>query len=145
MAKDHALGPNAPTELIACDKCYMWKCGPRFDWVRVDGLERPAVCDDAHQTALSGPWLLIRDTAGRCFTLDTTNMDRAFAFTDLAGVNAYLARVGASPVSDADFRTFEELADARGRRRVKWSLVGLAITLGPLVGLVLVVIVRRRR
>ncbi len=145
VAKDHSLGPNARTELVKCDDFRRpFFCGISSDWVVVGGVERPTIFFDTHQTATVGMWLVVRDRQGKCYTFDTTNREKSSAMTDLAGVNAYLTSVGAPPVSDADFRTFEELADERSRRRVKWSLVGLAIGILPLAGVVLVAMVRRR-
>jgi hypothetical protein len=59
--------------------------------------------------------------------------------------NSALAAEGVRRVSDSDFHTFEELAEEQDRRRVIWSLVGLAVGIVPLAGVVLLAMVWRRK
>lgn len=146
MAKDHSLGPGAPTELVERGRCrgQIW-IGLDWGWVCSDGLTCPTICGDAQQIAVVGTWLVVRDRQGQCLAFDTTKQDYdPSPPTTLDGVNDHLARYGVGPLTDADFRTFEELMAERERRRVTWSLVGLAVGLTPLAVVVLVVFVRRR-
>jgi hypothetical protein len=144
VAKDSTKGSTAPTELIELNNCHLWNCGFHFDWVYFDGLPRPTLNPDAHQTAVVGSWLVVKDRQGQCYTFDMAGAGDSSPSTNLDGVNDHLARHGVGPLTDTDFRTFEELMAERERRRVTWSLVGLAVGVAPLAVAVVVMFVRRR-
>lgn len=134
VAKNHSLGPTAPTELVDLDSCWWGKKRYSSDWVYYNGKRRGTTKRDAHQTAIVGTWLVIRDHQGKYSAFDMASSDWHSPVFSLADVNIQLAETGVGPVSDADFRTFEELADERDRRKATRSVVVLsAVALGWLV------------
>ena len=138
VAKNHSLGPTAPTELVDLDSCWFGKTRYHSDWVYYDGKGRGTKALDAYQTAVAGTWLIIRDRQGKYTAFDMADDGGHFTYPNpnLVEVNAKLAEASVGPVSDADFRTFEEWRDERDRRRATMTCSGLA---GIAVGWALVV------
>ncbi len=143
LAKDRSRGPNPPTELVSPYPALVM-CTPPRGWVQLNGQLMRTEWDDVDRVTMSGDWLVSQDRQGRYHMFDLTGPSTCpHSMSSLADANDQLARRGCAPVFDVDFRTFEELADERGRRRVKWSLVGLAVGILPLAGVVLAAMVRR--
>lgn len=145
VAKNHKLGPTAPTEVVDLDACWWGKKRYDSDWVYYNGKRRGSEYHDVDKTAVAGTWLIIRDKQGKYIAFDmAAGSDPYRQYSSLDRVNSDLARHGVGPVSDADFRTFEELAEERERRKVTWYGTTLAlIALGWAV--VLVAVMWRRR
>lgn len=155
LAKDHSLGPAVATVLVKPDPRALYYSPYAHEWPTIDGIPSTTVHDDAQRVAASGNWLVVQDRQGRyqLFDLwvtddklatDSTIQTTAFLLS-LDAVNDVLAHEHVGPLTDADFRTFEELMAERERRRVTWSLVGLAVGMAPLAVAVLVMLLVRRR
>lgn len=124
--KNHTLGPTAPTELVDLEACWFGKKRYASDWVYYDGKRRGTIKRDAHQVAVVGTGWVVRDRQGKYSAFDMTSSDWHFPVFSLADLNIQLTETGVSPVSDADFRTFEQWADERDRRRTTRSLAVLS-------------------
>lgn len=152
LAKDHSLGPTAPTVVVEPSHPVPY-LGIARGWPTIDGIPNSVIRDDAQRVAISGNWLVVQDQQGMYQIIDLRVAKRDFAdgstsrtillLHSLDAVNGALTQEHTGPVSDADFRTFEELVAERERRRVTWSLAGVAAGVAPLAMAVLVVLRRR--
>ena len=127
LAKDHSRGPNPPTELVGPYPRNIG-CLPPPAWVYQNGEPMLTVLGDAERVALTGNWLISQDRMGRYigFGLSEPHALRP-SDSSLDDVNAQLAEHGVPPVSDADFRTFEQWAEERDRRKATQLLTGLSV------------------
>lgn len=145
LAKD-PLWPGAYTILVAPDYVSLYYAGHKQEWPRVDGMSSITIHHDAQRVAGAPNWIVIQDSQGRYRVMNLSVQNpHPTDEPSLDAVNDHLSRHGVGPLTDADFRTFEELMAERERRRVTWSLVGLAVGVLPLAVAVMVMLLVRRR
>ena len=112
---------------------------------RIDGKDTIPVADEVLRIAVKGDFVVAEWLLGGYVVRSLNNQHSTrYLCGDLDDVNSELAKADTPPITDADFRTFEELAEERSRLRVGSSLCGLAIGILPLAGVVLVAVIRRR-
>lgn len=146
VAKNHKLGPTAPIEVVDLDVCWFGKQRYKQDWVYYNGKRRGSEYHDVDKTAVAGTWLIIRDRQGKYEAFDMAK-NGSYPYRQhcsLDEVNTDLAQFDVAPVSDADFRTFEELAEERERRKVTRCGVVLSVIAVGWAAVVVVVMWRRR-
>lgn len=131
LVKHHSKGSNPPTELVGPYPDLVLGALPRTS-ARLAGRTMVTECDDAEWSVVSGDWLVIQDRQGHYVAFDLSKQYApSLSEASLDAVNAHLAEHGVTPVSDADFRTFEQWAEERDRlRRTRCVAVLSAVTLG---------------
>ncbi len=146
LAKDHSRGPTAPTVLVVPSSPFpvpLERWEP--EWPRINGRPHDVVCHDVHRLAVVAGCTIVQHRSGGFSVYSQFGSGRvSIDFNTLEEVNNQLIPHGITLVSDADFRTFEELADERDRRKVTRCWTMLASIAVGWAAVVVAVMWRRR-